>query len=58
MDVNHYSGINVNETALLCHLTHGAGTWCPGFGWNRVNFHKKPVGLIQTSQPKGIFNIM
>ena len=24
--------------------------WCPGFGWDRVNFHKKTAGLTQTSQ--------
>jgi len=31
---------------------------CPGFGWDRVNFHKKQVGLTQTSQSNGIFDIM
>ena len=29
---------------------------CPGFGWDRVNFHKKPAGLTQTSQSNGTFD--
>ena len=27
----------------------------PGFSWDKVNFHKKLVGLTQTSQSNGIF---
>ena len=29
-------------------------TSCPGFGWDRVNFHKRLVGLTQTSPSNGI----
>ena len=28
---------------------------CPGFSWDRVNFHEKPAGLTQTSQSDGRF---
>ena len=31
---------------------------CPGFGWDGVSFHKKPVGLTQTSQSNRIFDAM
>jgi len=31
---------------------------CLGFGWDRVNFQKKLVGLTQTSQSNGIFYTM
>jgi len=37
---------------------------CPGFGWDRVNFHKKLEGdtagtrLTQTGQTNGIFDTM
>jgi len=31
---------------------------CPGFVCDRVNFHKQPVGLTQTSQSNSIFKAM
>ena len=31
---------------------------CPGFGWGRVNFHKKAVELTQISQSDGLFDTM
>jgi len=30
----------------------------PGFGWDRVSFHKKPGGLTQARQSNGIFDSM
>jgi len=26
---------------------------CPGFSWDRVNYHKKLIGLTQTANQKG-----
>jgi len=38
-----------------CQLEAGC---CPGFGCDRINFHKKPGGLTQTGQSNRIFNSM
>ena len=52
---------------LLTPYTHSQQTMllsnCPGFSWNRVNCHKKPVGhtawsLTQSNQTNGIFSSM
>jgi len=31
---------------------------CPGFSWDKVNFHMKLIGLTQTNQSNGIFDTM
>jgi len=46
-----------NMTANILTLNYLYG-YCSGFGWNRVSFHKTPVGLTQTSQSNGIFDTM
>jgi len=43
----HYAAISV-----------GGRGCCPGFSWERLNFHKKLAGLTQTSQSDGIFYTM
>jgi len=43
-----------HRTAQNFSVQHGS----PAFSWERVNSHKKLVGLTHTSQPDGIFCTM